>query len=130
MDPVSVLLVDDSPIFLRFATRFLEESDHGEVVVVGAARGGVEALAEARRLRPQVILLDLRMPGISGLDALPLLRDALPEAGIIAVSLFDAGVYRRAALAAGADDFVSKETLGADLLPAIRRVAEQRAAVK
>ncbi|OGG44601.1 MAG: hypothetical protein A3F84_05580 [Candidatus Handelsmanbacteria bacterium RIFCSPLOWO2_12_FULL_64_10] len=123
MDPVSVLVVDNHPAFLDAVTRFLREECRGEVVVVGTASGGQEALAQARRLQPQVILLDLRMPGLSGLKAIPLLRGALPEAGIIALTLLDTDAHRQAALASGADDFVSKSSIDTDLLPAIRRVA-------
>ncbi len=122
MGPVSVLLVDDSLLFLDIATRFLQEEYRDEVVVVGAAGGGEEALAQAQLLQPQVILIDLNMPGMSGLEAIPRLREALPDAGIIALTLLDAEAYRQAALAAGADGFVSKPNMGADLLPAIRRV--------
>ena len=122
MRPVSVLLVDDKSTFLGIATRFLQEEHRDEVAVVGVADGGEEALVEAQLLQPQVILIDLNMPGVSGLEAIPRLREALPDAGIIALTLLDAEVYRQAALAAGADDFVSKVKMVADLLPAIRRV--------
>ena len=119
---ISVLLVDDHETFLRVATEFLQR--HDELTLVGAARGGKEALAQAQDLRPQVILVDLNMPGLSGLETIPLLRAMLPEAGIIALTLLDAKVYRQAALAAGADDFVPKANLSTELLPAIRRVAQ------
>ena len=123
MNPISVLIADDNPTFLRIVTRFLEEQSRKTVSVVATARGGEEALAQAEALRPQVVLIDLNMPGLSGLEAIPRLRRALPDAGIIAVTLLDTDGYRQAALAAGADDFVSKMTLNTDLLPAIRRVA-------
>jgi len=64
------------------------------------------------------------MPGLSGLETIPRLRAMLPEVSIIALTLLDAKVYRQAALAAGADDFVPKANLSTDLLPAIRRVAK------
>ena len=123
MNPISVLIADDNPTFLRIVTRFLEEQSRKTVSVVATARGGEEALAQAEALRPQVVLIDLNMPGLSGLEAIPRLRRALPDAGIIAVTLLDTDAYRKAALAAGADDFVPKMTLNAELLPAIRRVA-------
>jgi DNA-binding NarL/FixJ family response regulator len=125
MDPVSVLLVDDNPTFLRIATRFLQEHYRDEVVVVGTAGGGQEALIKARDLRPQVILLDLAMPDLPGLEAIPRLRAALPEMGIIALTVHNSNGYRQAALAAGADEFVSKANLSTDLLPAIRRVMKR-----
>ena len=122
MNPVRVMLVDDSPILLRSVTDFLEQYD--ELVVVGTASSGEEALAQAEELRPQVILIDLRMPGMGGLEAIPRLRAMLPGAGIIAMTLHDVDVYREAALAAGADEFLVKKALGTELLPAIRRVAQ------
>ncbi len=119
---IRVLLVDDHEPFLRVATDFLKRQH--ELVVVGALRGGQEALAQAQGLRPHVILIDLNMPGLNGLEVIPRLRIMLPEAGIIALTLLDVNIYRQPALAAGADDFVAKANLTTDLLPAIRRVAQ------
>jgi DNA-binding NarL/FixJ family response regulator len=126
MGPISVLLVDDNPAFLRIATRFLQEQGHDEVIVVGAAGGGEEGLILAQEQRPDIVLVDLRMPGLSGLETIPLLRSMLPSVGIIALTLWDANGYRGAALAAGADDFVSKFAVNTELLPAIQRVARSK----
>ena len=133
MKPISVLLVDDNPAFLRIATRFLQE--HDDIVIVGAAGGGEEALALAQDLQPDIVVIDLAMPGLSGLETIPLLRAMLPEVGIIALTVLDINSYWQAALAAGANEFVPKASLSTDLLPAIRRVAQadpswQRAADK
>jgi DNA-binding NarL/FixJ family response regulator len=125
MKPISVLLVDDNPGFLRIATRFLEQ--HDDVVVVGAAGGGEEALALAQDLEPDIVLVDLAMPGLSGLETIPRLRAMLPGVGIIALTMLDTNSYRQAALAAEANDFVPKASLDTDLVPAIRRVAEGEA---
>lgn len=122
MKLISVLLVDDNPNFLRIAQRFLQTQD--DLMVVGVARGGRQAVVQAVGLRPQVILLDLAMPDLPGLEAIPLLRAELPELGIIVVTLLDGDAYREAALAAGADDFVPKMTMNTDLPPAIRRVVQ------
>ncbi|HSB69450.1 MAG TPA: response regulator transcription factor [Candidatus Methylomirabilis sp.] len=122
--PISVLLVDDNPIFLRILTRFLEERSRLEVIVVGSADGGEKALAKAPLLKPQVILVDLAIPDIHGLELIPRLRALMPGARIIALTLMDPGSYREAVMAAGADAFVSKATLETDLLPAIRRLAQ------
>jgi DNA-binding NarL/FixJ family response regulator len=121
MEPISVLLVDDHATFRDIAARFLQAQSDGEVAVVGSAGSGEEALVEGPRLRPQVILLDLRMPRLGGLDVLPALRLLLPEAVIIVLSVIESPEYRQAALDAGADDFVSKTAMTTDLLPAIRR---------
>jgi DNA-binding NarL/FixJ family response regulator len=122
MKPISVLLVDDNPAFLRIAARFLQE--HGDVAVVGAAGGGEEALAMAQDLQPDIVVIDLAMPGLSGLEAIPRLWAVLPGVSIIALTVLDTNSYREAALAAGANDFVAKVSLNTDLLPAIRRVAQ------
>ena len=122
MNPISIMLVDDSPTFLRLARQFLEA--HEDMLVVGTATGGEEALARAQELRPQVILVDLAMPDLPGLQAIPRLRTALPEAGIIALTVMNSNGFRQAALGAGANCFISKTAMRKDLLPAIRHVAQ------
>ncbi len=124
--PMTLLLVDDNPRFLRILERFLDGLGGEEISVIGTAAGGQEALAKARALRPDVILLDLAMPDTHGLDVIPRLRRILPEVGIIALTLLNPESYREAALGAGADGFVTKASLDADLLPAIRRLTETR----
>jgi len=122
MCPISILLVDDNPTFLRIATHLLEV--HDDVVVVGAVRGGEEVLAQAQGLRPDIVLIEISVPNLPGLEIIPRLRMALPKAGIIALTVIGTDGYRQAALEAGADDFITKATMGADLLPAIRRVVQ------
>jgi DNA-binding NarL/FixJ family response regulator len=114
------MLVDDSEAFLGVAVEFLGQ--HEELAVVGTARSGREALDQAPHLQPDVILLDLKMPGLTGFEVLPQLRAMLPAAGIIILTLYDFEGYRQVALANGADDFVPKDKLGTNLLPAIKRV--------
>ena len=124
MDIIRVLLVDDNSTFLDIAARFLAKQE--DLDVVGMALGAEEALAVARDERPDVTLIDLAMPTMSGLEAIPLLRAAVPEMGIIALTLLASDSYRRAARSAGADGLVSKTTLKRDLVPAIRRLAADR----
>lgn len=119
-----VLLVDDNKDFLRVATEFLQRS--AQVLVVGAVCGAEDALARVESLQPQVILIDLEMPGLTGLETIPRLRSLMPFVGIIALSLSDSSAWRQAALAAGADDLVSKSALLSDLLPAIWEVMDDR----
>ena len=126
MSCVSVLLVDDNPTFLRLAARFLDVHGHNQVVVVGKAHGGTEALARTQELKPEVVLLDLAMPDMPGLEVIRRLRETLPWVRIIALTLMGNEHYRKAALAAGADEFVPKASMSADLLPAIRRVIQTR----
>jgi DNA-binding NarL/FixJ family response regulator len=126
MDPISLLLVDDNPRFLQLLTRFLHIRYPADVVVMDVARSGVEAVARAQIVRPQVVLLDLAMPDMPGWEVIPRLRKELPEVGIIVLTLLESGGYRDMVLEAGADAFVGKSTLVTELMPAIRRVATMR----
>ena len=120
MKPVSVLLVDDNPTFLNIVQRFLQNEEN--IKVIAAVENGKEALALVHQLRPDAVLIDLAMPQISGMETILRLRAAWPKIGIIALTLLDTGGYRQAALTAGADAFVAKDTLNTELLPTIERV--------
>jgi DNA-binding NarL/FixJ family response regulator len=122
MERLSVLLVDDDPTFLQIAAEFLRGFD--EIDLVGTADGGQAAIDAARELQPQVIVLDLIMPGMNGLEALPYLRALVPATVIIAISVATTNGYRLAALDTGADAFIPKRNLNSELLPAIRRLAQ------
>ena len=122
MNPVRILLIDSNPTVLQLITRFLQQ--HDDVVVAGTAGDGQAGLAQAQSLQPQVIVVDLGMPGLMGLETISRLRAAMPGAGLIAISLLIANSYREAVLAAGADEFVPKSALLTNLLPAIRRVVQ------
>jgi two-component system response regulator NreC len=126
MIPITILLVDDNPTFLKVAVDFLMEHGRKEVGVIGQAGGGYEALSMAENLQPQVIVVDLAMPDLPGLSLIPRLRKMLPEAGIIVLSMLDTKRYREAAISVGADGFVSKADMFAHLIPAIRQAAQSR----
>ena len=96
------------------------------MIVVDATCGGEEALAQAQDLGPQVILIGLDMPGLTGLETIRRLRNMLPDVGIIALTLLEGNAYWQAAMAAGADDLVPKAELTTELLPAIRRVMQAK----
>ncbi len=127
MEPVRVLLVDDNLTFLRIAARFLER-ELDWITVVGTATGGGEALAKAGHLLPEIVLLDLMMPDMNGLEVIPRLRALLPEVHIVALTLLDTSCYRLAALSAGADAFIAKAAMSTDLLPAIQQVVKGKRA--
>jgi DNA-binding NarL/FixJ family response regulator len=122
---VGVLVVDDSPVFRRGMGRAVRV--HGGLQLVGEADGGEAALAAIERLRPDVVLLDLRMPDIDGLEVLYRLRDLDPPPAcrvlIVSASLDDE--IERAARAAGAAGCVSKELARADICATALRVARQ-----
>lgn len=116
MNVNSILLVDDNPKFMDVAMDYLHRAGIENVLMVETAQNALEV---ARAEQPDVVLLDLGMPGTSGLEVLPVLRSILPKAAIIVLTLHDVDSYRRAALASGADGFVSKASLSSDLIPAI-----------
>ncbi len=117
MNPVRLLLVDDTPDFLTAAATFLRA--RSEVRVVGTAGSGVEALELATRLPVDLVLLDLNMRGMDGLETTRQLKSRPGAPKIIIVTLHNAPEYRRLALAAGADGFVSKAEFTTALLPLI-----------
>lgn len=109
-DKVTVLVVDDHPLFVAHLLRFL--GTEPRIEVAGVAHQAEEALAMSQALQPEVILLDLSMPGQSGLDVLPRLREVVPAAYIIVLTSHDSSWYESQARDRGADAFVSKyETL-------------------
>ena len=120
MKPISVLLVDDNPTFLSIVERYLQAEE--KITVVAAVEGGEEALALVNRLKPDIVLTDLAMPKVSGMETILRMRAAWPKMGIVALTLLDTTGYRQAALTAGADDFVAKDALNTELLPTIQRV--------
>jgi DNA-binding NarL/FixJ family response regulator len=97
-------------------------SSEGGWVVCGEARDGAEAIGKARELRPDVILVDVRMPGVTGLEVARVLRQEVPETKILIISQHDPGQLLPRAIAAGADASLDKARLATDLLPAIKRV--------
>lgn len=119
---VRVLLADASLTFRHAMTRLLCERSSAVVVVLGE---GEDVLSKARDLRPHIVLIDPFMPlgNKSGLEAVSRLRAALPQVGIVVLTLVSSNGYRQAALAAGADDFVPKTEVYTDLLPVIDQLA-------
>ena len=117
-----LLFIAGNPAFRPIVTRFLGECD--ELSLVDIIPASEKVLAQAQDLRPQVILLDLDTSDPTGLKIIINLRASLPEVGIIVLSLLDADGYRQEVLAAGANELILKTNLVIDLLPAIRRAAQ------
>ncbi len=115
MAPTSTFLVDDSPSFLQSAARFLSSDERIEIV--GMALSAQEALDEVERLQPALVLMDLTMPGMSGLEATRRLKASPHPPHVIILTLHDTEEYRQAAEQAHADGFVSKSDFGQKLLP-------------
>ena len=118
MGNIRVLLVDDSPQFLAVAKELLAAQPGIEVA--GAALSGREALELVVGLHPDVVLLDLFMPEMNGLEAAKRIKANPGAPRIIIVTMEDHAAFRAAAVDHGADGFVSKSVLPTQLLPLIR----------
>ncbi len=118
--PVRILLVDDHSV-LRAGLRMLLNSQ-AHLQVIGESGDGREALALAETLQPDLILLDLSMPGLSGIEALPVLRRLAPGARILILTMHDDVGYLRQALRKGAAGYVLKKAADSELLSAIQVV--------
>ncbi len=117
---LTVVLVDDHPL-VRVAFRTIFEAH--DITVVGEAADGDEAVTVIVRERPDVVLMDVRMPRRDGLSALAELRVRSPHTRIIVLTTFDDDTYLDAALNAGANGFLLKNSSPEELVLAVRRVA-------
>ncbi|WP_328357579.1 response regulator transcription factor [Mycobacterium sp. NBC_00419] len=119
---IRVLIVDDQRL-IRAGLRMLCEATE-DLDVVGEAADGEQAVRLAAELTPDVILMDLRMPGVDGVAATRLLTSTRPESKILVLTTFDDDEHLYPALAAGAAGFLVKDTSPAQLVEAIRRTAD------
>lgn len=120
--PLQVLVVDDHFVVRKGICALL--ADVEGIVVAGEAADGQQAIAEARHLRPQVILMDLRLPSLDGVEATRAILAELPETAVIALSGFDAEDEVLAAVKAGALGFLAKTSPPEDFVQVIRQVAQ------
>jgi two-component system invasion response regulator UvrY len=120
---MKLLIVDDHPV-VRAGLRRLLAVEPGLAIVEAA--GGQEAVGIFREARPDLVLLDLNLPGISGLEVLGRLLTADPKARILVISMYDNPVYVARVLEAGARGYVSKNAPPEHILEAVRRVAAGR----
>ena len=116
----TILVADDEPL-LRAGLRSILEAEPG-YVVVGEAADGVDAIHQTLRLRPEVVLMDVRMPHLDGIEATRRLRDAGCPARILVMTTFDLDEYALRAMRAGATGFVIKASSPAQLVDAVRTV--------
>lgn len=121
VDPISVLLVDDHTLFRSGIRSLLQR--HADFAVVGEASDGVEGVKRAKQLRPDVVLLDLNMPGMSGLETLQLMLQDCPDAAVILLTVSEEAEDLTAALRAGARGYLIKNIDADYLVRAIRRAA-------
>jgi DNA-binding NarL/FixJ family response regulator len=121
MSAIRVLIVDDHAI-VRDGIRALLAGDK-DVQVIGEAGGGREAIELARKLTPDVIVMDIAMPDLGGLEATLAIRGERPDSRIVVLSQYSDPSYVRRFLKAGVAGYVLKKAAGADLVAAIRSVA-------
>ena len=121
MRELKVLLVDDHAGFIAAAVRHLRRLSW--LTVVGSAGNGVEAIAQCEILRPDVVLMDLAMPEMGGLQATRLIKAQDNPPYIVIASHFDDGEHRDHALRAGADAFVSKLAYIHEVMPLLEALA-------
>ena len=118
MNTARIVLIDDHQV-VRLGLRTLLESEPG-FQVVGEARDGQEAILMIELLHPDVVILDLQMPGLSGMEAARLMQARFPQVRIVILSMFDNEAYVVEALRAGASAYVLKGSTTEDLVSAVR----------
>ncbi|HUN07325.1 MAG TPA: response regulator transcription factor [Aggregatilineales bacterium] len=118
--PIRILLVDDHAV-LRSGLRLLIDNQ-ADLQVVGEAGTAAEALGKVRELQPNIIILDLNMPGMDGLTAIPLLQQESPQSRILILTMHDDVNYLQGALRTGASGYILKKAVDTELLMAIQTV--------
>lgn len=125
--PIKVLLVDDQPL-LRMGFRLILEGE-GDLEVVGEASDGAEAVRKVEELEPDVVLMDVRMPAMDGIEATRRITASASNARIIILTTFDLDEYAFSGLQAGASAFLLKDVAPAELVHGVRLVASGDAVV-
>jgi DNA-binding NarL/FixJ family response regulator len=124
MKPLSILIADDHEVVRRGIRALLEARP--EWKICGEAANGREAVEKAKKLRPDLVLLDLTMPEAGGLEAIPKIRDACPHTKILVLTMQDSGEMASQVLAAGASGLVLKSDAARDLVLAVQSVEQSR----
>ena len=120
MSKIRVMLADDHPMFREGVRQTLEEQP--DIEVVGEASDGKEAIAKALRLKPDVILLDVAMPELRGIEVARKLSVELPGTKLIALTVYDDAECARRFIQAGGFGFIVKRAAGSEIATAVRRV--------
>ena len=124
---VRVLLVDDHELFREGLSGLL--SSQPDIEVVGQAGDGLEAVVKAKELQPDVILMDVSMPGCDGLEATQTIKEILPDVKIVMLTVHDDNDRLFQAIRSGAEGYVLKSTASKVLVPMLRGVMREEAAI-
>jgi DNA-binding NarL/FixJ family response regulator len=127
-NPVRVLIVDDHPLF-RDGIRERLESGDGTILVIGEAGDGSQAHSMVAALSPDVVLMDISMPGMNGIEATRLIHAEFPDVAIIILSVYDDDQYVHAAITAGARGYLLKTVEAHELRESVTRVANGETAL-
>jgi DNA-binding NarL/FixJ family response regulator len=117
---IRILLADDHPLLRDGVAGLI--ADQSDMELVGEASTGIEAIDQFRKHRPDIILLDLQMPELGGIDAIKTIREEFPEARIIILTTYKGDAQVLSALRSGAQAYLLKSTLRRELLDTIRAV--------
>ena len=117
-----ILVVDDHEIFRTQVCALLESQPGFEVIC--EAGDGLEAVRHAQELQPDIVVLDITMPVLGGIEAAVRIRRVAPKAQIVFLSQYDSEAVARAALASGALAYVTKSSAATDLIPAVQSVSD------
>lgn len=126
-EKLKILLVDDHVLF-RSGIRLLLQSE-ADFSIIGEAADGLEAVKCAHQLKPDIVLLDLNLPGLSGLEALRLIKEDAPECTILMLTVSEDAMELASALRGGADGYVLKNAEASYLVEAIRKVVRGESVV-
>jgi len=121
MRKTRVLLADDHAILREGIRHMLQYCE--DIQVVGEAGDGAEALRQTEELQPDIVVMDIAMPGMNGIEATRLICEKCPDTRVLALSQHDDRQYVVALLRAGARGYIPKHALGADMIAAVRAVA-------
>lgn len=115
---ISVLIVDDHALIRKTLRTLLQREQ--DIAVVGEAADGEEAVRQVGELRPDVVVMDIYMPGLDGLQAARAIRSEFPETQVILISMYDTNEVGEALGTSGAAGFVHKQQIAAELVPLLR----------
>jgi DNA-binding NarL/FixJ family response regulator len=121
--PLRILLVDDHRIMRAGIKAILEQSP--EFAVIGEAESGSEAIAECKEKHPDVIVMDIGLPGMNGIEATKIILRDVPATKVVMLSIYDDEISVVNAIRSGAQGYVPKKASGSDLLQAIRTVVNE-----
>ena len=119
--PITVIVVDDEERIRRFARHLLETDS--ALSVIGEADTGRSAAAMVRELSPDVVVMDISMPVMNGLEATRAILRECPDVHVILTTAMGADPYRRVSMSVGASDFLDKSSLDSELIDAVHRTA-------